>query len=434
MLGNPQGNVTMVEFFDYNCGYCKHAMSDMLTLLKTDPNLKFVLKEFPVLGEGSVEAAHVAVAARMQDATGKKYIEFHQKLLGGRGPADKARALAVAKDVGFDMARLEKDMGSDEVKKTIDENLKLADLIGVNGTPSYVVGDEVVVGAVGLDALKEKIAAERKVAGRRRFRPTRNLTGAIFRRARRLPLSGPFPINGPTQRAAARDGPASSRMSKTIYILNGPNLNLLGTRQPEIYGRATLADVEKLCRAAAAQHGLAIEFRQSNHEGQIIDWIQEARAEKAAGLIINPAGYTHTSVAILDALLDARCASHRGAYQRYSLTRAVSSPFLCFASRACGHFRRRHRRLCSRHRRDCRNDRRRSARKGVIVARSSGTSPKTPAIDRDAIRELARLSRRNRAHRDRAAARRRPHPRGAKSDRRAHAVGPRCRSLPSPKR
>jgi 3-dehydroquinate dehydratase II len=92
-------------------------------------------------------------------------------------------------------------------------------------------------------------------------------------------------------------------MSKTIYILNGPNLNLLGTRQPEIYGRATLADVEKLCRAAADQHGLAVEFRQSNHEGQIIDWIQEARAKKAAGVIINPAGYTHTSVAILDALL-----------------------------------------------------------------------------------------------------------------------------------
>jgi 3-dehydroquinate dehydratase II len=92
-------------------------------------------------------------------------------------------------------------------------------------------------------------------------------------------------------------------MAKTIYILNGPNLNLLGTREPEIYGSATLADVEKLCRATAVKHGLALEFRQSNHEGQIIDWIQEARAKKAAGLIINPAGYTHTSVAILDALL-----------------------------------------------------------------------------------------------------------------------------------
>ncbi len=162
VLGNPQGSVTMVEFFDYNCGYCKRALPDMLTLIKTNPNLKFVLKEFPVLGEGSVEAAHVAVAARMQDSSGKKYLEFHQKLLGSRGPADKMRALAAAKEVGFDMTRIEKDMGSDEVKKTIDEDLKLADALGVNGTPSYVVGDEVVVGAVGLDALREKLKAEQK--------------------------------------------------------------------------------------------------------------------------------------------------------------------------------------------------------------------------------------------------------------------------------
>ena len=162
VLGNPQGSLTVVEFFDYNCGYCKRALPDMLTLLKNDSNIRFVLKEFPVLGEGSVDAAHIAVAARMQDPTGKKYIEFHQKLLGGRGPADKAHALAVAKEVGFDMARIEKDMASDEVKTTIDENMKLADALGVNGTPSYVVGDELVVGAVGLDALKQKIAAVKK--------------------------------------------------------------------------------------------------------------------------------------------------------------------------------------------------------------------------------------------------------------------------------
>jgi 3-dehydroquinate dehydratase-2 len=91
-------------------------------------------------------------------------------------------------------------------------------------------------------------------------------------------------------------------MAKTVYVLNGPNLNLLGSREPEIYGRATLADVEKLCRAAAKRHGLAIEFRQSNHEGELIDWIQEAQTKKAVGLVINPAGYGHTSVAILDAL------------------------------------------------------------------------------------------------------------------------------------
>ena len=92
-------------------------------------------------------------------------------------------------------------------------------------------------------------------------------------------------------------------MAKTVYVLNGPNLNLLGTREPHIYGRATLADVEKLCRITAERHGFALVFRQSNHEGQIVDWINEARAEKVAGLIINPAGHTTTSVAILDALL-----------------------------------------------------------------------------------------------------------------------------------
>jgi protein-disulfide isomerase len=161
-LGNPQGDVTMVEFFDYNCGYCKRALGDMLQLLKTDPKLKVVLKEFPVLGPGSKEAAEVAVAARMQDKSGKKYLEFHQKLLGGRGPADKARALAAAKDAGFDMARLEKDMTSDEVKVTLDENLRVAEAIGLNGTPSYIIGADVVIGAQGYDALKEKVDAARR--------------------------------------------------------------------------------------------------------------------------------------------------------------------------------------------------------------------------------------------------------------------------------
>jgi protein-disulfide isomerase len=161
-LGNAQGDVTVVEFFDYNCGYCKRALSDMLELLKTDGKLKFVLKEFPVLGDGSVQAAQVAAAARMQDKSGgKKYLEFHQKLLGGRGEADKARALAVAKETGFDVARIEKDMTSEEVKAQIEESFKLAEALGLNGTPSYVVGREVVVGAVGLNTLREKVNTAR---------------------------------------------------------------------------------------------------------------------------------------------------------------------------------------------------------------------------------------------------------------------------------
>lgn len=92
-------------------------------------------------------------------------------------------------------------------------------------------------------------------------------------------------------------------MTQTVYVLNGPNMNLLGTREPEKYGRATLADVEKLCRSTAARFGVEIVFRQSNSEGELVDWIQEAGAKKAAGLVINPAGYTTTSIAILDALL-----------------------------------------------------------------------------------------------------------------------------------
>jgi protein-disulfide isomerase len=160
-LGNPQGDVTMVEFFDYNCAFCKRAMADMLDLLKNDPKLKIVLKEFPVLGEGSLQAAQVAVAVRMQDKTGKKYLDFHTRLLGGRGPADKAHALAAAKDAGFDMARLDKDLQNDEVKQTLEENLKLAEGLGLNGTPSYIFPTEVVVGAVGLPTLKGKVSTAR---------------------------------------------------------------------------------------------------------------------------------------------------------------------------------------------------------------------------------------------------------------------------------
>jgi protein-disulfide isomerase len=160
-IGNPEGDVVLVEFFDYNCGYCKRALSDLLGIMKSDPKLKVVLKEFPVLGPGSVEAAQVAVAVRMQDKTGKKYLEFHQKLLSGRGQVDRARALAVAKEVGLDMARIEKDMTSDEAKATINENLKLAETLGMNGTPSYVVGSEVVIGAVGLESLQQKVNTAR---------------------------------------------------------------------------------------------------------------------------------------------------------------------------------------------------------------------------------------------------------------------------------
>ncbi len=95
-------------------------------------------------------------------------------------------------------------------------------------------------------------------------------------------------------------------MPQTLYVLNGPNLNSLGTREPEKYGSSTLADVEKLCAATARRHGLKVDFRQSNHEGVLVDWIHEAKQKGAAGIVINPAGYTTTSVAILDAIFAVR--------------------------------------------------------------------------------------------------------------------------------
>jgi 3-dehydroquinate dehydratase II len=126
-------------------------------------------------------------------------------------------------------------------------------------------------------------------------------------------------------------------MTKTIYVLNGPNLNLLGTREPDIYGRATLADVERLCREQAKSLKLDIEFRQSNHEGDIVDWLQEAR-QQAAGIVINPGAFTHTSLAILDAILAAAIPvvevhitniHAREEFRRVSLVSKVAKAVIC---------------------------------------------------------------------------------------------------------
>jgi protein-disulfide isomerase len=162
-LGDPAGDVTLVEFFDYSCGFCKRALSDTLALIGDDPHLKVVLKEFPILGPGSAAAARVAVAARMQDPGGRKYLAFHQELLGSPGPASEEKALAAARDQGFDMDRIKTDMASGEVAATLSEDMKLATALGFSGTPSYVIGKDVVMGAVGEAALKDRIAKARAV-------------------------------------------------------------------------------------------------------------------------------------------------------------------------------------------------------------------------------------------------------------------------------
>lgn len=161
-VGNPKGTTTVVEFFDYNCHFCKNALPDMARLMKDDPDLRVVLKDFPVLGPGSVEAARVASAVRNQ-LQGERFWDFHNKLLGqSHGPVGKKEALAVAREMGLDMALLEKDIGSKEIDDGLKQTMAMADELQINGTPTFVMGDSVVVGAVGYDELKTKLNAVRK--------------------------------------------------------------------------------------------------------------------------------------------------------------------------------------------------------------------------------------------------------------------------------
>ncbi|WP_182087017.1 DsbA family protein [Aureimonas sp. ME7] len=156
VVGNPKGDVTLVEFFDYNCGYCRRAASDVKVLVDSDPNLRVVLKEIPVLGPPSEAATRVSLAFR--EVAPEKYGAFQKALLASRSQADETRALEVAKDFGVDEATLRPKIGGSGVAAALSESAELATALDINGTPSYVIGDEVVPGAVGADALAQKIA------------------------------------------------------------------------------------------------------------------------------------------------------------------------------------------------------------------------------------------------------------------------------------
>ena len=160
VIGNPDGDVTVVEFFDYNCGYCKHALPDMEAMVKADPQLRFVLKEIPVLGPQSVAASKVSLALRK--VAPEKYPAFHQKLLGSRGTADEASALAVAASLGVDAEALKPVMDSPEIGGELSTLGEMATALSISGTPSYVVKDKVLAGAVGRDALTAAVANVRQ--------------------------------------------------------------------------------------------------------------------------------------------------------------------------------------------------------------------------------------------------------------------------------
>ena len=156
--GNPQGDVSLVEFFDYRCPYCKEVEPALETLLVEDRQLRFVYKEFPVLGPGSVSAARAALAARKQD----KYDAMHRALMGFKGKMDEAAVFKVASSVGLDVDRLKRDMAAPGIDRMLKANLSLAAALDISGTPGFVIGDEIVPGAVSLDDLKQLIAAARR--------------------------------------------------------------------------------------------------------------------------------------------------------------------------------------------------------------------------------------------------------------------------------
>ncbi len=155
VLGNPKGDVTVVEFFDYNCGYCKRAMGDMDDILAKDKNIRFVLKEFPILGPDSMAAHKVADAVRI--IAPEKYPEFHRQLLVGQERATEATAISVAAELGLDEAQIRKTMTEKPNDDIVRQAYQLANAIGITGTPTYVVGDEAVFGAVGLDQIEDKV-------------------------------------------------------------------------------------------------------------------------------------------------------------------------------------------------------------------------------------------------------------------------------------
>ena len=156
--GNPNGNVTVVEFFDYRCPYCKQVEPSLAQLRRDDHQLRFVYKEFPILGPDSVVASHAALAARKQN----KYQQLHDALIGARGRLDEATVLKIAGEAGLDVQRLKKDMHSPDIDRIIARNMALARALGINGTPGFIVGDQLVPGAVDKETLENLIAEARK--------------------------------------------------------------------------------------------------------------------------------------------------------------------------------------------------------------------------------------------------------------------------------
>jgi protein-disulfide isomerase len=156
--GNPQGDVTIVEFFDYRCPYCKQVQPSLQKLLDQDRKLRFVYKEMPVLGAPSVTAAHAALAARLQG----KYEAFHAAMMATKGQITEDVVYQIAGSVGLDVEQLKRDMTAPEIERAVKANLALANALDIRGTPGFIIGEHIVPGAIDLDALKNLVADARK--------------------------------------------------------------------------------------------------------------------------------------------------------------------------------------------------------------------------------------------------------------------------------
>jgi protein-disulfide isomerase len=160
IAGNPKGDVTIVEFFDYSCGYCKRIFPNLKRLINEDKNIRFVFKELPILSPESELAARAALAAWRQDK--KLYMVIHSEFMNLRGRFSEARILQIAKNKGLDIVQLKKDIRSTTMDKTIAQNRQLAQKLNITGTPGFVIGNKIIPGAVELETLKELVLEIRK--------------------------------------------------------------------------------------------------------------------------------------------------------------------------------------------------------------------------------------------------------------------------------
>lgn len=153
VIGNEDAELTVVEFFDYNCGYCERALADLIKLIDSNPNIKVVLKEYPILNDNSYDLAKLSLSAGLQG----KYFEFHSILLSTKGTVSYDQALKIAADIGLDILKLEDDFKSQQVNDTIANTKLLGYSLAVSGTPAYFVGDIKLAGAVGYETLQEVV-------------------------------------------------------------------------------------------------------------------------------------------------------------------------------------------------------------------------------------------------------------------------------------